>query len=62
LTKLRLMYWYEYKKWIDSNIPSARETGRRCAEMVFKKEDTEIIEGSDILSELDLEIIEFFGL
>ena len=62
MTELRLMYWYEYKKWIDSKIPSARETGRRCAEMVFKKEDEEIIEGSDILSELDLEIIEFFGL
>ena len=59
------MYWYEYKKWIDSNIPSAREIGRRCVEMVFKKDiETETIEGSDILSELglDLETIEVFGL
>ena len=33
----RLLYWYEYKKWIDSNMESAREIGRRCIDMVFKK-------------------------
>jgi len=33
----RMLYWFEYKKWIDSNMESARKIGRRCVEMVFRK-------------------------
>lgn len=36
LVNERLLYWYEYKKWIDSNMCHAKEIGQRCVKMVFK--------------------------
>ena len=57
----RILYWYEYKKWIDSNMESARKIGRRCMEIVFKKCIPAPEEGeSDELSDEELNII--FGL
>lgn len=52
LTNERLLYWYEYKKWIDSNMHHAQEIGQRCVKMVFK-------ERRDVIS---LTVEEIFGL
>ena len=54
----RLRYWYKYYEWINSNMESAKEIGRQCVEMVFRKYN--IVERRNRLSEA--EINEVFGL